>query len=102
MILTAPTSASASTKLVKQHPRIVHNLLCIHRWEGSWKDPNWPYWGGLQMDRNFMRAYGPRFYRRWGTANNWPVWAQLVAGVRGVLARGYEPWPNSARFCGLL
>ena len=25
--------------------------LCIHGYEGSWTDPNSPYYGGLQMDR---------------------------------------------------
>jgi hypothetical protein len=81
---------------------VVQNLLCIHSHEGSWRDPGAPYYGGLQMDWNFMQAYGPKFLRRWGTADHWPVWAQLKAGVRGVRARGYTPWPNTARMCGLL
>jgi hypothetical protein len=98
--LMAAGRASASAR--SEHPGIVRNLLCIHRYEGRWDDPGWPYWGGLQMDRNFMRAYGRRFYRRWGTADHWPRWAQLEAGVRGVLARGYQPWPRSGRTCGLL
>ena len=98
--LMATGRAHASAR--SRHPGIVNNLLCIHRYEGRWDDPGWPYWGGLQMDRNFMKAYGRRFYRRWGTADQWPVWAQLEAGVRGVLTRGYRPWPNTARTCGLL
>lgn len=80
---------------------VISNLLCIHRHEGAWDDPNSPYWGGLQMDMNFQLAYGLEFYNRWGTADNWPVWAQLQAGARGVAARGYSPWPNTARLCGL-
>ena len=28
---------------------------CLQRYEGSWTDSNDPYWGGLQMDRSFMR-----------------------------------------------
>lgn len=76
-------------------------LLCIHRYEGSWSDPGSPYWGGLQMDMNFQSAYGPEFLKRWGTADHWPVWAQLTAGARAVKARGYAPWPNTARYCGL-
>jgi len=31
--------------------------LCIHRYEGSWRDSGDPYWGGLQMDRGFMHSY---------------------------------------------
>ncbi len=27
--------------------------MCIHRYEGSWVDPNAPYYGGLQMDVAF-------------------------------------------------
>jgi hypothetical protein len=42
---------------------------CIHRHEGSWRDPGAPYYGGLQMDLAFQRAYGRRLLRRKGTAN---------------------------------
>ena len=82
--------------------------LCIHRYEGAWNDPNPPYWGGLQMDLGFQRTYGGEFMRRWGTADHWPVWAQITAarrardGYNGYGARGYGPWPNTARLCGLL
>ena len=31
------------------------------------------------MDVSFERRYGGEFVRRWGTADNWPVWAQLQA-----------------------
>lgn len=98
-------TAKASTK---HHPTLVHhrtivrNLLCVHRYEGSWADPNSPYWGGLQMDLTFQQSYGPAFLKRWGTADRWPKWAQLVAGVRAVLVRGYRPWPKTAHICGLL
>jgi len=101
-VVAAALTLATSQARASTYGRIVHNLLCIHRYEGRWDDPGWPYWGGLQMDRNFMRAYGPRFYRRWGTADHWPRWAQLNAGVRAVRVRGYAPWPNTARICGLL
>lgn len=80
---------------------VVAALMCIHSHEGSWTDPGYPYWGGLQMDINFMKAYGPEFYDKYGTADHWPVADQLVAGERGVAARGYAPWPNTAAMCGL-
>ena len=80
----------------------VSGLLCIHGHEGAWDDPSPPYWGGLQMDLNFQKAYGPEFLRLWGTADHWPIWAQLQAGLRAVKVRGYNPWPNTARRCGLL
>jgi hypothetical protein len=75
---------------------------CIHRYEGAWNDPNAPYWGGLQMDMNFMRAYGGEFLRRWGTADHWPPGAQMLAADRAWRVRGFNPWPNTARMCGLL
>jgi hypothetical protein len=74
----------------------------VHEHEASWTDGGAPYYGGLQMDRNFMAAYGRRYLRRWGTADRWPVWAQLLAAERGRRARGWWPWPSTARMCGLL
>ena len=60
------------------------------------------YYGGLQMDWRFMQRYGPEFVARWGTADNWPVWAQLEAAARAHdSGRGFTPWPNTARACGL-
>jgi Transglycosylase-like domain len=78
-------------------------FLCIHRFEGAWtSNTGNGYYGGLQMDTRFMARYGPDFVGRWGTADNWPVWAQLEAAGRAYPARGFTPWPNTARACGLL
>src|SRR5204862_425389 len=33
------------------HPPHRRAWLCIHRYEGSWRDSGDPYWGGLQRDR---------------------------------------------------
>jgi hypothetical protein len=78
-------------------------FLCIHQHEGRWDDPAAPYWGGLQMDRSFQRSYGARFYRHYGTADRWPQSVQMaVAILARISGRGYYPWPNTARACGLL
>lgn len=79
-------------------------FLCIHRYEGAWTaNTGNGYYGGLQMDRGFMQRYGQDFVGRWGTADNWPAWAQLEAAARAHdSGRGFTPWPNTARFCGLL
>jgi len=79
-------------------------FLCIHRYEAGWSaDTGNGYYGGLQMDVSFMRRYGADFLRRFGTAARWPVWAQVEAGVRAYRSgRGFWPWPNTARVCGLL
>ena len=100
-------TASAGSK---NQSYVKAGLLCIHHYEGSWTDPGYPYWGGLQMDASFqntygyMKIHGTRIYfgRLWGTADHWPIWAQLQAGMNGYRARGWWPWPNTARVCGLL
>jgi hypothetical protein len=76
--------------------------LCIHRYEGGWADSGDPYWGGLQMDRGFMRAYAPRLLLRRGWADRWSPLEQMWVAERAHRGRGYTPWPNTARACGLL
>ena len=77
--------------------------VCIHRHEGAWNDSGDPYWGGLQMDRGFMRTYAPSFLLRKGLANRWTPLEQMWVAERAHRSgRGYGPWPNTARNCGLL
>jgi hypothetical protein len=77
--------------------------LCIHRLEGSWTDPNPPYYGGLQMDLQFQRTYGAGLLRRKGTADHWTPLEQMWTAERAHRAgRGFYPWPNTARSCGLI
>ena len=76
---------------------------CIHRYEGSWRDGGAPYWGGLQMDMSFMRTYAPHLLRRKGTADRWtPLEQMWIAEKAHRSGRGFGPWPNTARACGLL
>ena len=104
-------SAAAALEVSRHgvvHPQIPVSLresfMCIHRFEGSWGSHTGNgYYGGLQMDRSFQHLYGREFLARWGTADNWPVWAQLTAAVRAYRSgRGFTPWPNTARACRLL
>ena len=77
--------------------------LCIHQFEGAWSDPNPPYYGGLQMDIGFQRTYGRELLRRKGTANHWTPLEQMWVAERAHRSgRGYYPWPNTARYCGLI
>jgi hypothetical protein len=77
--------------------------LCIHHYEGSWRDPNGPYYGGLQMDVQFQRTYGGAIFRRKGTADHWTPLEQMWAAERAHRSgRGFYPWPNTARYCGLI
>jgi hypothetical protein len=60
------------------------------------------YYGGLQMDLDFQAAYGNGLLQTKGTANNWTKWEQIAAANRAHAVRGFSPWPNTARMCGLL
>jgi hypothetical protein len=85
------------------HPPHEIAWRCIQRYEGSWKDGWDPYWGGLQMDRSFMRHYAPRHLLRRGWADRWSPVEQMWVAERAFRAgRGFYPWPNTARICGLL
>lgn len=95
--------------LPKPRPKVNHDwlystFLCIHGGEGSWNaNTGNGYYGGLQMDRAFMRTYGADYLERWGTADAWPPWAQIKAAERAYRSgRGFYPWPNTARACGLI
>jgi hypothetical protein len=75
---------------------------CIHEHEGAWNaNTGNGYYGGLQMDYSFMQTHGPQFLRRWGTADKWPVWAQLAAAEDAYSTRGFGPWPNTRIACGI-
>ncbi len=60
------------------------------------------YYGGLQMDRQFQQAYAPELYRAKGTADHWTAEEQMLTAERARADRGFTPWPNTARMCGLL
>jgi len=77
--------------------------VCIHRYEGSWRDSGDPYWGGLQMDRGFMAGYAPRYLLRRGFADSWSPLEQMWVAERAYRSgRGFYAWPNTARYCGLI
>ncbi len=94
---------AAQTRHRAHHPPHLAEWLCIHRLEGSWTDPNSPYYGGLQMDMSFQRRYGPGLLRHKGTADHWAPYEQMWVAERAVkAARGFYPWPLAAGRCGLL
>jgi hypothetical protein len=78
-------------------------FLCIHRYEGAWSARTGNgYYGGLQMNMDFMRGYGPELLRTKGTADKWTPLEQIWVAERAVPRRGFQPWPQTARMCGLL
>jgi hypothetical protein len=94
---------ATKTRLHAQNPPHKRAWLCIHRFEGSWTDPNPPYYGGLQMDLGFQRTYGRHLLATKGTADHWTPLEQMWVAERAHRAgRGFYPWPNTARYCGLI
>jgi hypothetical protein len=94
---------SVSAKRRAHNPPHLRHWRCLQRYEGPWNDAHDPYWGGLQMDRSFMREHAPRHLLRRGWANRWTPVEQMWVGERALRAgRGFYPWPHTARICGLL
>lgn len=88
--------------LVRELPRFP-SWVCIHGHEADWQDADDPYWGGLQMDRGFMLAYGRDAMARHhgGWADTWTPAEQIVVAERAYRSgRGFGPWPNTAHYCG--
>ena len=86
------------------HPRRLEAWLCIHRHEGPWNaNTGNGYYGGLQMDVQFQRTYGADLIRRKGLAHRWGYLEQIWVAERAYRSgRGFYPWPNTARYCGLI
>lgn len=106
LMLCITNTSAATTGTSNFHIQLpvgwVTNALCVHSFEGSWTDPNAPYYGGMQMDVGFQQTYGLWAYNRWGTADHWPIWAQLQVSYKAWKSRGWWPWPNTARYCHLI
>jgi hypothetical protein len=91
-----------------KHPPHRGAWLCIHRYERNptqgWRTRTGNgYYGGLQMDIGFQREYAPELLRRKGTADKWTAVEQMCVAERAHRSgRGFYPWPNTARDCGLI
>lgn len=85
------------------HPPHERQWWCIHHYEGAWNDTGSPFWGGLQMDWSFQKTYGGMQWKLYGTADHWTPLEQMWVAERAFYAgRGFYPWPNTARYCGLI
>jgi hypothetical protein len=77
-------------------------FLCIHRHEGGWDAATGNgYYGGLQMDRQFQASHGHEYLRAFGAANRWPRSVQIAVAIDAWTTRGFGPWPNTRRMCGV-
>lgn len=96
----ASAKAQGAGRLGPQQLRAA--FLCIHKHEGAWNaNTGNGYFGGLQMDVDFERAYGGPFLEMWGHAHRWPPAIQLSVAMRAYASRGFAPWPNTRRMCGV-
>lgn len=111
----------------KQHatnPPHLGEWLCIHsgikggRWspkleylgggiivgqgEAPWHYDGGTYDNGLQMDSGFQSDYGARLLRSVGPGYKWSPWQQMWVAEKAYRTRGFYPWPNTARACGLI
>jgi hypothetical protein len=104
MVLHLWTTRAKQAQYAAQHPPRLKDWLCIHHYEGAWPDDTGNgYYGGLQMDMNFMSAYGGALLRKKGTADHWTPLEQIWVAERAYESgRGFYPWPNTARWCGLI
>ena len=90
------------------HPPHLVAWRCIQRYEsggsyGMGINTGNGYYGGLQFDIGFQLAYGAWLYRTKGTAEHWTPLEQMWTAERAhASGRGFTPWPNTARACGLL
>jgi Transglycosylase-like domain len=105
------TRRLASVPLSARIPRW-HEWQCIAHYESmnTWTmspstspGSGGAYWGGLQMDIGFMHTYGEDMIERHhgGLADTWTAAEQITVANRAWQTRGYEPWPNTSRMCGL-
>ncbi len=99
--------AAAAERRAMSPPRR-EQWLCIHRHERhpsqGWRTRTGNgYYGGLQMNIEFQRLYGADLLRRKGTADHWSAIEQIWVAERAYRSgRGFYPWPNTARSCGLI
>ena len=96
-------SRALSARRQALNPPHKRQWLCIHRYEAPWHAHTGNgYYGGLQMDVGFQRFYAPSLLRTKGTADHWSPLEQIWTAERALKSRGFWPWPNTARYCGLL
>jgi hypothetical protein len=97
-------SRAAAARLRVSHPPHYDQWLCIHSHEAGWDNHDTGHnghYGGLQMSFDFMRGYGPAYGAK-GTADHWTPLEQMWVSERAWRVRGFQPWPDTARMCGLL
>lgn len=108
----------------KHHRAQERSSLCVYSLASAWADTSAArcvsskeggiasntgngYYGKWQADTSFASTYNPEASRRWGPyayyhGGAWPERDQDLMAYRGWKARGWYPWPTTARMCGLI
>jgi hypothetical protein len=100
--------AARATRTYVKGPAHRPEWLCIHRYEEQprqgWRtNTGNGYYGGLQMNISFQRTYGWLLLHKKGTADHWTALEQMWVAEKAYRSgRGFYPWPNTARYCGLI
>jgi len=83
-------------------PAHYREWLCIHSHEGAW-DANTGngYYGGLQFGWSEWMKFGASYGYPVPASNASPM-QQMWAAERYWKIAGFYPWPNTARYCGLI
>ena len=84
--------------------KYLQQWICIHNHEGAWNaNTGNGYYGGLQMDITFQNAYGSDMISKYGGyAHTWSPRDQIIVAERAHdSGRGFGPWPNTRRMCGI-
>jgi hypothetical protein len=103
------SSRADAVARLAHHPPHLAAWRCIQHYESGGGYAGWRtntgngYYGGLQFDVGFQLTYGRRLFRTKGTAEHWTPLEQMWTAERAhASGRGFTPWPNTARACGLL
>jgi hypothetical protein len=108
LILKGWKQKAAKRRRQAHNPPFKRAWICIYLHERhprmGWKTATGNgFYGGLQMNLAFQRLYGSDLLRKKGTANRWTALEQIWVAVRAYRSgRGFYPWPNTARSCGLI
>jgi hypothetical protein len=103
--LVAWRTRAAAARQRLTHPTHLDQWMCIHSHEAGWNNHDTGHnghYGGLQMSFDFMKGYGPELFGAKGTADRWTPLEQMWVAERAFAVRGFNPWPETARMCGLL
>lgn len=75
--------------------------LCVHHFEGAWTAATGNgYFGGMQFSESSWLSNGGSVYA--SRADLATPHDQLLVAYHYWKAAGWNPWPNTARLCGLL